>query len=282
MRDPDLRGKLALVTGAASGIGRATARALARAGADLWVCDINEAELEAAAAEIRAEGRRVEKRRVDVSQREEMRALAAEIHATDRALDILVNNAGVAVGGPFVDTSLEDWEWVVGVNLWGVIHGCHFFIPKMIERGRGGHIVNIASAAGFFASPVLSAYATTKFGVVGLSEALRAELHREKIGVTAVCPGIIDTNITRTARLRGPHAGEGARERLINLYKERQHGPEHVARAVLSAIAKNRGIVPVTPEAWAFFAIKRLSPTLSSMLSRLIYGELERVARGDR
>lgn len=279
MNDPDLRGKTALVTGAASGIGRATSLALARAGADLWLCDINEAALAAAATEARSFGRAVETRRVDVSKREEVSALADEVHRAIGALDILVNNAGVAVGGPFLDTTIEDWEWLIGVNLWGTIYGCHYFAPKMVERRRG-HIVNIASAAGFLATPGLSAYATTKFGVVGLSESLRAELHREGVGVTAVCPGIIDTNITTAARMRGPAADEGARARLIDFYNRRKYGPERVADGILRAIATNRAVLPVTPEAWAFYAVKRASPDLASFLTRTIMTRVERIAQG--
>jgi NAD(P)-dependent dehydrogenase (short-subunit alcohol dehydrogenase family) len=281
MKSPDLHGKTALVTGAASGIGRATALALARAGADLWLCDINEAGLAAAATEAKRSGQRVETRRVDVAKREEVRVLADEVNGAVGALDILVNNAGVAVAGPFLHTTLEDWDWVVSVNLWGTIYGCHFFLPKMVERGAGGHIVNVASAAGFFATPALSAYATTKFGVIGLSESLRAELHRHNIGVTAVCPGVIDTNITMTARMRGPAADESARTRLVDFYKRRKFGPERVADGILRAIAENRAVLPVTPEAWAFYAIKRAFPSLASLLSRTIMNRVERVARGE-
>src|SRR6185295_669159 len=149
--------------------------------------------------------------RVDVANRDEMRAFAAEVHRERDAVDILMNNAGVGLGGGFLDTSLEDWDWIVGINFWGVVHGCHFFVPPMVARKRGGHVVNVSSAAGFVAGAQLAAYSTTKFAVFGLSEALRDELRPHRIGVTTVCPGLIDTPITMAARVRGRNANPRAR-----------------------------------------------------------------------
>src|SRR3990172_6279835 len=195
--------RTALVTGAASGIGRATALAFARRGADLVICDIDEAGLAASAEAIRSLGREVQAERVDVSSAEQMAAFAASVHARREAVDLLMNNAGVAIGGAFLDTSLADWDWILGINLRGVIHGCHHFIPRMVQRGRGGHVIHLSSAAGYSASSALAAYNATKFGVLGLSEALWEELRPHGVGVTAVCPGLIDTPITRSARLVG-------------------------------------------------------------------------------
>jgi NAD(P)-dependent dehydrogenase (short-subunit alcohol dehydrogenase family) len=175
-------------------------------------------------------------------------------------VDLLMNNAGVAIGGGFLDTSLPDWEWILGVNLRGVVHGCHFFVPAMVRRGRGGHVVNVASAAGYVAVEALAAYATTKFGVLGLSEALRDELARHRIGVTCICPGIIDTPITRAAKLVGPAASDAARQRMIDAYQRRGYGPERVAEGVLRAVQRNRAVAPVAPEAWLMYYAKRLAP----------------------
>src|SRR5215468_130228 len=194
-----LDGKSVLVTGAGSGIGKATALACVRRGGRLSICDVDESGLEATAAEIRALGGSVSARRVDVADREAMRAFADAVHAEVEAVDLLINNAGVAIGGGFLHTSLDDWSWITSINIMGVVHGCHYFVPAMVGRGRGGHVVNVASAAGYLASAVLAAYATTKFGVVGLSEALRDELVPYGIGVTAVCPGLVNTAITRNA-----------------------------------------------------------------------------------
>jgi NAD(P)-dependent dehydrogenase (short-subunit alcohol dehydrogenase family) len=186
-------------------------------------------------------------------------------------VDILMNNAGVAVGGGFLDTSLEDWDWILGINLRGVVLGCHYFVPPMVKRGRGGHVVNVASAAGFTAMEYLAAYCTTKFAVVGLSESLREELARRNIGVTAICPGIIDTPITENARLVGTMARVGeARKTMVDGYKRRAYGPDRVAENVLKAIARNRAIAPITPEAWAFYYLKRLAPGLLRWISARI------------
>ena len=271
----DLTGKTALVTGAASGIGRETALAFARAGADLVVCDVNEPGLEEVAGAIRGLGRSVLARRVDVSKADDVRALADAVHAERPAVDILMNNAGVAVGASFADTSLEDWQWVLSINLWGVIHGCHFFLPAMIRRGQGGHVVNVASAAGYLATSQLAAYATTKFAVVGLSEALRDELVPHRILVTTVCPGLINTPITTSARLRGDDAA-AKRKLLVDVYQRRNYGPERVASNILKAIAKKRPVAPISPEAWVMYFMKRLAPGLTARVNHALYARMER------
>jgi NAD(P)-dependent dehydrogenase (short-subunit alcohol dehydrogenase family) len=258
-----LAGRSVLVTGAASGIGRATALACAERGADLAICDVDEEGLARTEKELCARGRPVLARRVDVASAEQMAGFADAVHERVAAVDLLVNNAGVGLGGGFLDTRLEDWDWIVSINLRGVVHGCHFFVPRMRDRGLGGHVVNVASAAGYFASEALAAYSTTKFAVLGLSEALREELARHGIGVTAVCPGIIDTPITRNARLRGPAAEHpDARRRMIEAYQRRGYGPERVARNLLRAVQRNRAVAPISPEAWALYYLKRFAPGL--------------------
>jgi NAD(P)-dependent dehydrogenase (short-subunit alcohol dehydrogenase family) len=255
-----LHGKTALVTGAASGIGRATALAFARRGADLMICDIDEAGLASCADAIRGLGRAVRAERVDVSSAEQMAAFASSVHARLEAVDILMNNAGVAIGGAFLDTSLADWEWILGINLRGVIHGCHDFIPNMVRRGRGGHVINVSSAAGYSASSAFAAYNATKFGVLGLSEALWEELRPHGIGVTAVCPGLIDTPITRSARLVGVMDKPAIREQMVRGYQRRGYGPERVAAHILKAVQRDRLVAPISPEAWALYYGKRFAP----------------------
>jgi len=265
-----LAGRTALVTGAASGIGRATALELARRGADLALCDLDEAGLEQTASEALALGREVLARRVDVAQPEAMSDFAGEVHARVEAVDLLVNNAGVAIAGGFLETTLEDWDWIVGVNLRGVVLGCHHFVPPMVRRARGGHVAIVSSAAGFVASEALAAYCTTKFAVLGLAEALAEELGRHGIGVTAVCPGLIDTPITRSARLRGSYDRPEVRERMVESYRRRGYGPERVARNLLRAIGRGRVVAPISPEAWALYWAKRFAPGLLRRLGRAL------------
>jgi NAD(P)-dependent dehydrogenase (short-subunit alcohol dehydrogenase family) len=255
-----LHGKTALVTGAASGIGRASALAFARRGADLVICDVDEAGLAASAEAIRGLGRAVQAERVDVASADQMAAFAASVHARVEAVDLLMNNAGVAIGGGFLDTSLADWDWILGVNLRGVIHGCHYFVPNMVKRGRGGHVINVSSAAGYSASAALAAYNATKFAVLGLSEALWDELQPRGIGVTAVCPGIIDTPITRSARLVGEMDQPQLRDQMVRAYQRRGYGPERVAENILKAVQRGRLVAPISPEAWALYYGKRFAP----------------------
>jgi NAD(P)-dependent dehydrogenase (short-subunit alcohol dehydrogenase family) len=264
----NLAGKTALVTGAGSGIGRASALAFAERGADLVICDVSKEGLEGTAGRIQSLGRRVTSHQVDVADAEQMAEFAAAVHADLPAVDLLMNNAGVAIGGGFLDTSLADWEWILGVNLRGVIHGCHHFVPNMVERGAGGHVINVASAAGYTASAELAAYCTTKFAVVGLSESLRDELAPHRIGVTAICPGLINTPITRAAKMVGRDITPEMREEMIRVYERRGYTPERVARNILKAVAKNRAVAPIAAEAWIMYYGKRLFPGLLARLAR--------------
>ncbi|MDX1650514.1 MAG: SDR family NAD(P)-dependent oxidoreductase [Myxococcota bacterium] len=256
-----LEGRVAVVTGAASGIGRATALAFAGRGADLALCDLDEAGLAGTAEAAEGMGRRALTRRVDVADAEAVAGFAAAVQAELGTPHLLMNNAGVGLGGGFLETSLEDWEWILGVNLKGVVHGCHAFLPRMVEAGGPRHVINVASLAAFVPSESLSAYVTSKFAVLGLTESLAIELRRFGIGATAICPGIIDTPITRSARLRGRAAADPAfRERMVETYRRRGYGPERVARAVLRAVQRDRVVAPVSPEAWFGYAWKRLLP----------------------
>jgi len=272
----DLTGKTVLVTGAGSGIGKETALAFARRGANLAICDVNDTGLDATAQQIRSLGRDVLARRVDVANRQEMHEFAAVVHRQIQAVDILINNAGVGLGAGFLDTTLDDWDWIVGINLLGVVHGCHFFIPQMVARQRGGHVVNVASAAAFMATEALSAYSTTKFAVFGLSEALRDELTAHGIGVTAVCPGIINTAITGSSRMRGPNASPEARRLLVEMYQRRNYGPERVAANIVKAVQRNRAVAPVSPEAWFIYYLKRFVPSVVFRINRAMAARLQR------
>jgi NAD(P)-dependent dehydrogenase (short-subunit alcohol dehydrogenase family) len=274
-----LDGRWALVTGAASGIGRETALACARRGANLALCDVNESGLGETAKLAEELGREVLARRVDVADAAEMRDFADAVHARIPAVDLLVNNAGVAIAGGMLDTSLEDWSWIRGVNLDGVVHGVHYFVPRMAERGSG-HVVIVSSVAGYCAVEALAAYNTTKYAVLGLAEALADELRPSGVGVTAICPGLIDTPITRNALLRGSYDSPVERERMVEGYRRRGYTPDRVARAILSAVQRNRIVAPVSPEAWGLYYLKRLTPGLLRWLTARLgeRGRRERTA----
>ena len=256
-----------MVTGAASGIGRATAKAFAAEQAKLVLCDVNEAGLRDVEREL-AGTSHVEWHVVDVASRKTFEAFAKDVHGRFPAVDVLVNNAGVGQSGGLLDMSLEDWDWVLSVNLWGVIHGCHFFVPKMVARGAGGHVVNVSSVFGFFAPPGSMGYCTAKFGVFGLSASLRGELAPHRIGVSTICPGMINTNIVKKGRFNG---GTGKnQERVVREFEQRGHSPDIVARAILSAVRRNRAVVPAAPEAWAFYYAKRFLPGQFDTIARAV------------
>ncbi|MGW3934842.1 SDR family oxidoreductase [Streptomyces phaeochromogenes] len=265
-------GQLVLVTGAGSGIGRATAFAFAEAGARVVAVD-RDAESAARTAELsRLIGApQAWAETVDVSDEEAMEKLAEKVAAEYGVVDVLVNNAGIGLSGSFLDTTTEDWRNVLDVNLWGVIHGCRLFGKQMAERGQGGHIVNTASAAAYLPSRTLPAYSTSKAAVLMLSECLRAELAGQGIGVTAICPGFINTNITSTARFTGVDAVEEKRrqKKSARLYGLRNYPPEKVAEAVLRAVVRNQAVVPVTAEARGGRLMSRFTPRALRAIARM-------------
>jgi NAD(P)-dependent dehydrogenase (short-subunit alcohol dehydrogenase family) len=196
---PDLAGKVAVVTGGASGIGKGIAAQLVAEGARVVIADIQRDAMEAAAAEIGAAGVLT-----DVSDPASVDALAAAVLDRYGAVHVICNNAGIGPLAPVADLTLDDWRWMIGVNLWGVIHGVHTFLPILKRNRDGGHVVNTASMAGLVAGPRLGAYAAAKYGVVGLSEVLAAELAADnsRVGVSVLCPGTVHTNIGTSSRNR--------------------------------------------------------------------------------
>ncbi|WP_327372038.1 SDR family oxidoreductase [Streptomyces sp. NBC_01217] len=265
-------GRLVLVTGAAGGIGRATAFAFAEAGARVVAVD-RDAEGAARTAEMaRLIGSPAAwGEAVDVSDEQAMEKLAEKVATEYGIVDVLVNNAGIGLSGSFLETTSEDWKNVLDVNLWGVIHGCRIFGRQMAERGQGGHIVNTASAAAYQPSRALPAYSTSKAAVLMLSECLRAEFADRSIGVSAICPGIVNTNITATTHFAGADAAEEKRlqKRTSRLYGLRNYPPEKVADAILKAVVRNQAVVPVTPEARGARLLSRFSPGALRGIARL-------------
>jgi NAD(P)-dependent dehydrogenase (short-subunit alcohol dehydrogenase family)/pimeloyl-ACP methyl ester carboxylesterase len=263
--------RLALVTGAGSGIGRATALAFADVGMRVVAVDIDGGAADRTVELGRALGADIHAAAVDVTDAEAMEDLAKSVLAEHGVVDVLVNNAGIGIAGPFLATELGDWRRTLDVNLFGVIHGCRAFARQMIDRGEGGHIVNVASAAAFQPSKGLPAYSTSKAAVLMLSECLRADFAGYGIGVTAVCPGIVATNITRTTRFVGRDAETQAvaRSETTRLYRRRAFPPEKVADAIVRAVRDNRAVVDVTPEAAFIHRVYRFAPGLLRRIARV-------------
>ena len=200
----DYQGKVAVVTGGGSGIGRALAHAFARRGARIALADIEKPALDAVASELERAGSQVLALRVDVADPRQVAQLADSVYETFGAAHVLCNNAGIAVGGRVRDLSLEEWEWALRVNLFGVIHGLHAFLPRMLESGEPCHIVNTASLAGMMSMPGLTPYSASKYAVVAISEGLAMECAGTNVGVSVVCPGWVKTRIAESDRHKGP------------------------------------------------------------------------------
>jgi NAD(P)-dependent dehydrogenase (short-subunit alcohol dehydrogenase family)/pimeloyl-ACP methyl ester carboxylesterase len=267
----EVRGKLALVTGAGAGIGRATAVELARQGAaTVVVVDRDVAGANATAEAVRTEGAEAAVYQVDVSDEAAMNNLAAQVHDKHGVVDILVNNAGIGMAGRFLETTPEHWDAIMGVNVRGVINGSRAFGAQMVERGQGGTIINVSSAAAFLPSKSMVAYGTTKAAVLALSESMRADLADEGITVTAVCPGFVNTNIAKSTVYAGmsPDEQERARQRADAAYRRRNYTPEATAKAIVKAVKTGPPVVPIAAESRIGYAMRRISPSAVRLFAR--------------
>ncbi|BAP13054.1 MAG: short-chain dehydrogenase [Alcanivorax borkumensis] len=248
----------AVITGAGSGIGRSFAYEVARRGGSVLCVDIDAERAEQVASNLRALGNHAIAQQCDVGDQAQMESLAENAESLlGRPVTLLINNAGVGLGGPIGEVSLEDWHWCMNVNLWGAIHGCHFFAPALRDLGYGG-IINVASAAAFGSAPEMTAYNVTKAGVLALSETLSSELAGTGVQVTALCPTVVPTNIVENGRLperrRDFASSAMTRFALTNA--------DQVARQTLNAL--DRGDLYMLPQidgriAWR---LKRLTPRL--------------------
>ncbi|MGH3901909.1 MAG: SDR family oxidoreductase [Pseudonocardiaceae bacterium] len=262
---------LVVITGAGSGIGRACALEFAEHGAEVVVTDIDQQAAERTAVLVGALGRNAHAYRLDVADGGAVEKFATVLREEHGVPDIVINNAGIGIAGPFLDTTVADWERIIDVNLWGVIHGCRILGGLLVAGGEGGTIVNIASAAAYLPSRALPAYTTTKAAVLALSQCLRGELAEHGVGVVAVCPGFVRTNITKTTRFVDLDAAEErtARRRATALYRRRNFTADRAAREILRAVKRNTAIAPVTPEAKVGLLASRLTPGLLRALARL-------------
>jgi NAD(P)-dependent dehydrogenase (short-subunit alcohol dehydrogenase family) len=262
-----LTGRVAVITGAGSGIGRASTLLLARHGARVHACDIDNDAAEAVAAQVRASGGQATAHELDVSAPELVEALAAALFAEHGHVDILHNNAGIGHGGDIAGTTVEDWQRIINVNLLGVAYGIQAFVPRMLGQGRGASVINTASMAGIVPAAKMAPYCASKYGVVGLSEALNAELSKRGIHVSAICPGVINTPIVARAIMRGEMAA--IHDKAVGFYGKHGASPDEVAQAVLRTIESHKLIVPVPRrQVTAPYLLHRLSPRLTQPLAR--------------
>lgn len=276
MKINGLQPQLVVVTGAGSGIGRSTAVRFAQRGAHVVVSDIDLDAAQATAAIIRGNGNRASAARLDVTDPDDWDTFAGDVLADHGHADVLVNNAGMLVGGPFLSLTPADWDRQLSVNLMGVVHGCRVFGAQMADRGAGGHIVNIASAAAFTPTPVMSAYSVSKAGVKMLTECLRLELGPMGIGVSAICPGVINTNIGEHAVTVGVDEGLIARGKRVTqqvqeFAEKLPFSPlsaDLVARAAVRAVRFDLAVVPVRAEAWLGYFMLRIAPGINRTMTR--------------
>lgn len=253
--------KVVVVTGAGSGIGRAIATVFSELGSELVLADVNAERLAEAREEVTGKGAKAETYVVDVASRSGMEAFSSHVLDRHGRVDVLINNAGVALGGELAETTLDQFTWLMGINFWGVVHGTHFFSPHMIARGSG-HIVNIASINGIAAMPFNGPYNASKFAVMGYSASLRMEYAHLGVGVTAVCPGLINTNIAKD-RYGGTASNPGVQtslEKFSYIMAKKGAPPRRVAGAIPRAIRKNKALLLVPFDSRMIAWLQKLLP----------------------
>lgn len=262
-------GRLVVITGGGSGIGRETAFAFARRGAEVVLSDVNLDAAKQTAAMIENAGGTAHAYHLDVADEAAMHAHADEVAEKHGVPDVLINNAGIGQAGVFLETPSKSFTRVMDINLYGVVNGCRAFGAKMVERGSGGHIVNLASMAAYSPLQSFSAYSTSKAAVFMFSDCLRAELAKSGIGVSTICPGIVHTNIVANTEFAGVTAGTEAdkQQKFDRLYEKRHYTPDRVAERIVAAVAKKKSIVPVTPEAHLAYHARRLVPAIGRWLA---------------
>jgi NAD(P)-dependent dehydrogenase (short-subunit alcohol dehydrogenase family) len=279
MRTGDLRGKRCLITGAASGIGRATAIAAAGRGAELFLTDRNGEGLEHVVAEIRAaEGSVGHFAAVDLVEHEAVVAFAGEVHALAPSMDVVMNIAGISTWGRIEQLEHEHWRRTIEINLMGPISVLECFVPPMIEAGRGGHVVNVASVAGLFGLPWHAPYSASKFGLRGVSEVLRFDLRKHRIGVSLVCPGAVKTPLVGTVEIVGVDRDSPKMRRLIALFERRAVTPEKVAERIFEGIERNRYMVFTSPDGRLLHWLQRKFSPPYELIMRVMNRELDRAA----
>jgi len=256
--------RVAVVTGAGSGIGRALSVLLAQRGCRLALADIDQSGLDQTRELVTAKGAVASVHVVDVSNRERMQAFAAEVQSAHGGVQVLINNAGVSVGATFRDHTLEDFEWLMGINFWGVVYGCKFFLPALLASDEA-HIVNLSSLFGLVGVPMQSSYCASKFAVRGFSESLRVELSGTRVGLTCVHPGGVATNIAARSRIHGDQATHARHAQIVKQFR-RMLPPERAAEKIIAGIERGRSRVLITRETYLLDLAKRVFPVGANRL----------------
>ncbi len=273
-------GKRVLITGAASGIGRATALRLAREGAELFLTDLNPEGLDDTAAHARAMGATVaEHRALDITDYDAVAGFAADVHARHPAMDVVMNIAGISAWGTVEHLTHQHWRSMVEVNLMGPIHVIETFVPPMVEAGRGGRLVNVSSAAGLVALPWHAAYSASKFGLRGLSEVLRFDLARHRIGVCLVVPGAVDTPLVQTVQIAGIDREDPTVQRWVKRFSGHAVSPEKAADKIVVGVARNRFLIYTSGDIRALYAFKRAAWLPYSVAMKQVNAVFNRVLR---
>jgi NAD(P)-dependent dehydrogenase (short-subunit alcohol dehydrogenase family) len=277
--DQTLRGKKLFVTGAASGIGRATALAAAARGADLFLTDIDSAGLVRAVAAVRAAGGTVAAHRaMDIADFDAVRSFADRIHEEWGSLDVVMNIAGISVWGAVEDLEHRHWRKAVEVDLMGPIHVIESFLPPMIRAGRGGHLVNVSSAAGLFGLPAHAAYSAAKFGLRGISEVLRFDLEPHGIFVSLVCPGAVNTGLVETLEIVGLDPSVSVLKRMKANFRRRAITPEAAAAAILRGMARKQYLVFTSADVRVGYFCQTKLPFVYEQAMRLANRKLRRAS----
>ncbi|MBJ7290305.1 SDR family oxidoreductase [Williamsia sp.] len=277
---PSLNDKYVVVTGAAGGIGRATALEAARRGARVIVTDINAEQLASTVAEIGSAGGMVAHSEAgDVTDIDWVRAFAARVESEHGVVDVLCNVAGVSAWGTVENLTHETWKKMVDINLMGPIHFIECFVPGMVRRGQGGHLVNVSSAAGLMALPWHSAYSASKFGIRGVSEVLRFDLRRHGIGVSLVCPGAVATPLVGTVDIAGVDRENPRIKAAIRHFEKRAVSPETAANALLAGVTKNRFLVYTSTDIRFGYWMSRKFALPYEIAMRVANDRFDRLAR---
>lgn len=275
-----LTGRKVFITGAASGIGRATALAAAREGAVLFLTDIQDVALEKTARDVEAAGGTVAHRRaLDIADHDAVTAFADEIHAARGSMDVVMNVAGISTWGAVERLRHEHWRRTVDIDLMGPIHVVEAFVPAMVRAGRGGHLVNVSSAAGLFGLPWHAPYSAAKFGLRGVSEVLRFDLRRHGIGVTLVCPGGVDTPLTETVDIVGVDKEHPEVRKLSARFRSHAVSPETVAEKMLDGMRRGRHLVFTSRDMQVLWWVQRYVPPLYGLAMRVANDRLVGVAQ---